>query len=152
VLTEALHALLRVCWFGGRAELWPPFDAVAARLGPNVPASLDLASKIVADPVRTAASALKQLDAVIADLAEETDPVRIMRIADSCGFADRYGPCRAALWRVVRDGREGHAVGSAIRPAMSCGPPARPGRTPPGPPASSSPRKSARSRCWRPRA
>ena len=27
---------------------------------------------------------------------------------------DRYGPCRAALWRVVRDGREGHAAGSAI--------------------------------------
>jgi hypothetical protein len=39
VLTEALHALLRVPWFGGRAELWPPFDALLARLGPNVPAA-----------------------------------------------------------------------------------------------------------------
>jgi DNA-binding CsgD family transcriptional regulator/tetratricopeptide (TPR) repeat protein len=114
VFEEALHALLRVCWFGGRAELWPPFHAVRARLGPNIPASLDLAAKIVADPVRTAASALKQLDAAIANLADETDPVRIMRIANSCGFVDRYGSCRAALWRVARDGREGHAVGSAI--------------------------------------
>jgi DNA-binding CsgD family transcriptional regulator/tetratricopeptide (TPR) repeat protein len=114
VLEEALHALLRVCWFGGRAELWKPFHAVLARLAPNIPVSLDLASKIVADPVRTAASALKQLDTAIADLADEIDPVRIMRIANSCGFVDRYGPCRAALWRVVRDGREGHAVGSAI--------------------------------------
>jgi len=113
-LEEALHALLRVCWFGGRAELWRPFDAILARLAPNIPASLDLASKIVADPVRTAASALKKLDAAIADLTDETDPIRIMRIANSCGFVDRYGPCRAALWRVVRDGREGHAVGSAI--------------------------------------
>ena len=114
VLEEALHALLRVCWFGGRAELWRPFDALLARLAPNIPVSLDLASKIVADPVRTAAPALKQLDAAIADLADETDPVHIMRIANSCGFVDRYGPCRAALWRVVRDGREGRAVGSAI--------------------------------------
>lgn len=113
-LEEALHALLRVCWLGGRAELWPPFDAVLARLAPNTPASLDLASKIVADPVRTASPALKQLDAAIADLAGETDPVQIMRIADACGFVDRYGPCRAALWRVVRDGREGRTVGSAI--------------------------------------
>ncbi len=114
VLEEALHALLRVCWFGGRAELWKPFDAVLARLAPDIPASLDLASKIVADPVRTAAAALKKLDAAIADLTDEIDPVRIMRIANSCGFVDRYGPCRDALWRVVRDGREGHAVGSAI--------------------------------------
>ncbi len=114
VLEEALHALLRVCWFGGRAELWKPFDAVLARLAPDIPASLDLASRIVADPVRTAASALKKLDAAIADLTDEIDPVRIMRIANSCGFVDRYGPCRDALWRVVRDGREGRAVGSAI--------------------------------------
>jgi DNA-binding CsgD family transcriptional regulator len=113
-LEEALHALLRVCWFGGRAELWRPFDAMLARFAPNIPASLDLASKIVADPVRTAAAALKQLDAAIAGLADETDPVRIMRIANSCGFVDRYGPCRAALWRVVREGREGYAAGSAI--------------------------------------
>jgi DNA-binding CsgD family transcriptional regulator/tetratricopeptide (TPR) repeat protein len=114
VLEEALHALLRVCWFGGRAELWEPFDKALARLAPNVPASLDLASKIVADPVRTAASALEQLDAAIADLADEMDPVAIMRIANSCGFVDRYGPGRSALWRVVRGGRDGHAVGLAI--------------------------------------
>jgi DNA-binding CsgD family transcriptional regulator/tetratricopeptide (TPR) repeat protein len=114
VLEEALHALLRVCWFGGRTELWQPFNAVLVQLGPNVPVSLDLASKIVADPVRTGAPALKQLDAAIAGLSEEIDPVQIMRIANSCGFVDRYGPCRAALWRVVQGGREGHAVGSAI--------------------------------------
>jgi len=114
VLEEALHALLRVCWFGGRADLWRPFDAVLARLASNIPASLDLASKIVADPVRTAASALKQLDAAIADLSDETDPVQILRVANSCGFVDRYGSCRVALWRVVHEGREGRAVGSAI--------------------------------------
>ena len=65
-------------------------------------------------PVRMAGLALKKLDAAIADLTDEIDPVRIMRIANSCGFVDRYGPCRDALWRVVRDGREGRAVGSAI--------------------------------------
>jgi DNA-binding CsgD family transcriptional regulator/tetratricopeptide (TPR) repeat protein len=114
VLEEALYALLRVCWFGGRADLWRPFNVALAKLAPNIPPTLDLASKIVADPVRTAASALKLLDAEIAELADKSDPVQIMRIVNSCGFVDRYGPCRAALWRVVNGGREGHAIGSAI--------------------------------------
>jgi len=114
VLEEALYTLLRVCWFGGRAELWEPFYAGLDRLEPHVPVALDLGSKIVADPVRTAASVREQLDAAIAVLADEIYPVRIMRIANSCGFVDQYGMCRDALWRVVRDGREGRAIGSAI--------------------------------------
>jgi DNA-binding CsgD family transcriptional regulator len=110
---EALHTLLRVCYFGGRAELWEPFYDALARLRPPVPTDLYLSAKTLSDPVRLAAPVLGQLDAAIQALAEESDPARIVRLAFAGIFVDRVGACRPALWRVVSDGRSGGAVGSA---------------------------------------
>jgi len=112
-LEEALHTLLRVCYFGGRAELWEPFHGALARLRSPVPTDLYLSAKTLSDPVRLAAPVLGQLDAAIQALADESDPVRIVRLAFAGIFVDRVGACRQALWRVVRDGRSGGAVGSA---------------------------------------
>lgn len=112
-LEEALHTLLRVCYFGGRAELWEPFHRALARLGRPVPTDLYLSAKTLSDPVRLAAPVLGQLDAAIQALAGESDPTRIVRLAFAGIFVDRVGACRQALWRVVRDGRSGGAVGSA---------------------------------------
>ena len=63
--------------------------------------------------MRLAAPVLGQLDAAIQALADESDPTRIVRLAFAGIFVDRVGACRQALWRVVRDGRSGGAVGSA---------------------------------------
>jgi len=115
---EALHNLLEVCLYGGRPELWEPFDAAMARTPSPLPDILDLWSKTMADPVRKGAAALGQLTAAIADLGTETDPTRIERIATAGVFVDRIGDCRDALWRVVRDGREGGAIASAINALM----------------------------------
>jgi len=112
-LEEALHTMLRVCYFGGRAELWEPFYGALARLRPPVPTDLYLSAKTLSDPVRLAAPVLGQLDAAIRALADESDPARIVRLAFAGIFIDRVGACRPALWRVVRDGRSGGAVGSA---------------------------------------
>ena len=112
-MEEALHTLLRVCYFGGRAELWEPLYGALARLGPPVPADLYLSAKTLSDPVRLAAPVLGQLDTAIQALADESDPMRIVRLAFAGIFVDRVGACRQALWRVVRDGRSGGAVGSA---------------------------------------
>lgn len=113
-LIEALHTLLLVCFFGGRAELWDPFHAAIARLAPHVPTVLAVQARTFADPARTAVPALGQLDAVISGLADEADPVQIVRTGIAAVFVDRLAGCREALWRVVRDGREGGAVTSAI--------------------------------------
>jgi DNA-binding CsgD family transcriptional regulator len=121
VLEEALHTLLFVCFFGARPELWKPFYDAVARLEPDVPAAIYLNSKTFADPVRMAGPALGQLDAAIDELADETDPTRIVRIAIASVFVDRIGGCREALWRVVRDGREGGAVASAIQALIMLG-------------------------------
>ena len=118
VLGEALYTLMLLCVFGGRAELWVPFNDALARLTPNAHTPLYLIYKIIADPVHTAAAALGPLDAAIESLAGDADPTRIVRIAGAAGFIDRLAGCRQALWRVVRDGREGGAVASGISALM----------------------------------
>jgi DNA-binding CsgD family transcriptional regulator len=110
----ALRALLLVCYFGGRAELWKPFDRYLLSLGPDLPASLSLSAALVADPARSPAAALNRLDAEIESLPHLADPAEIVRIAGTSAFVDRLPDCRQALRRVARDELDGGAVTSVI--------------------------------------
>ena len=74
-MVEALYTLGWVCYFGGRAELWEPFQRALAQLAPAVPAELALLSATFADPARTALAALGRIDAAVAALEEHADPV-----------------------------------------------------------------------------
>jgi DNA-binding CsgD family transcriptional regulator len=113
-LKDALHTLLLVCYFGGREELWEPFYRAIPRLEPDIPSALYLSSKTVADPTRTPAAVLQQLDEEIDGLAHELDPARIVRVAVAATFVDRVSGCREALRRVVRAGREDGAAAAGI--------------------------------------
>ncbi|WP_218136101.1 AAA family ATPase [Nonomuraea jiangxiensis] len=114
-LVEALFTLLVVCFTGGpRPELWEPFRAAVARLTPRPPDVLALCEMAFADPARMTAESLDELDALVSRLPEEADPDRIVWIGRAALFFDRLAPCREAHWRVVRDGRDGGAVTSAI--------------------------------------
>jgi len=113
-LIEALYTLLLVCFFGGRADLWEPFDRVIGQVTPRVPEVLQVLSRTFCDPARTALPALGELDAAIAGLGGEADPVHIVRVGIAAAYMDRLSGCREALWRVVRDGRGGGAITSAI--------------------------------------
>src|SRR5205085_7012653 len=50
VLVEAIYNLFEICFWGGRAELWGPFDRAVARLKPRPPEFLELIVKTVGDP------------------------------------------------------------------------------------------------------
>jgi hypothetical protein len=114
-LVKALHTPLTVCWFGaGRPELWEPFHAAIARMTPQADVGLSLCVATFVDPARAPAAALTELDSTISRLHNEADPARIVRIGMAAFFVDRMTDCREAHWRVVRDGREGGAVTSAI--------------------------------------
>jgi DNA-binding CsgD family transcriptional regulator len=113
-IAEALQTLLFVCLGAARPELWPAFYAAVARLAPPLPSVLDLQTRLLGDPVRTAAGALPELDAEIARLIDEADPVRVESIARAGAPVDRVPACRESLWRVVRDGRTGGAVATAL--------------------------------------
>jgi DNA-binding CsgD family transcriptional regulator len=114
VLIEALYTLLLVCFFSGRADMWEPFDAAVRRLAPRPPELLAILSDTLSDPARRALPVLGRLDAAIAGLSQDTVPARIVRIGVAGAYLDRLASCRAALWRVVADGREGGAITSAI--------------------------------------
>jgi DNA-binding CsgD family transcriptional regulator len=113
-LVEALQTLFEVCIYGVRPELWPPLDAALARLGPRIPPTLGLITRTLADPIRATADDLAVLDVAIAGLADETDPARIERVATVALMLDRATECSEALWRLVRNGRDGGGVASAI--------------------------------------
>jgi DNA-binding CsgD family transcriptional regulator len=115
LLVEAIYNLLEVCFFGGRAELWPPFRRAMARLEPQAPRFLDLLAKTIPDPARDATPALDLLEEAIADLTHESNPTRIVRVAVASAYVERLPLCRDALWRVVRDGRAGGAVTMSIQ-------------------------------------
>jgi DNA-binding CsgD family transcriptional regulator len=115
LLLEALHQLLEVCFFGGRAELWAPFHEAVARLTPGAPDLLAVLGKTFSDPARLAAGALKLLDAEIASLNDDADPTRIVRTGIAAAYLDRLRNCRRPLSRVVDQGRRGEAITSAIQ-------------------------------------
>ena len=113
-LVEALYNLLQVCFFGGRAELWKPFHTALHNLKPQPPKLLAILADTFGDPARTALPALARLDKAIDALNGETSAPRIIRVGIAAAYLDRLASCRDALLRVVRDGRDGGAVTSAI--------------------------------------
>ena len=113
-LIQALHTLFLVCYLRGRAEPWPAFDAAFGRLRPPIPMELSLLRQTIADPARTAARVLPEMDTAIADLRDEADHWRILIVSAAAIFTDRLAGCREPLLRVVRDGRAGGDVASAI--------------------------------------
>ena len=114
-LIQALQSLMAVCYHGGRPELWPAFDTAIGRLAPHIPADLFLLSQTIADPARTAAPVLGELDAAVSRLSDEADHVRILTISAAAMFPDRLAGCREALLRVVQEGR----AGGALRPTVN---------------------------------
>jgi DNA-binding CsgD family transcriptional regulator len=109
---EALNTLMMVCYYGGTPTLWQPFHQIAEAV--RVPLAVIQHSKTYADPVRTALTDVAILEAEIEALTQEMDPTRIVRTGIAAVYIDRMGGCRAALWRVVRDAREGGALASGL--------------------------------------
>jgi DNA-binding CsgD family transcriptional regulator len=114
VVSEALNALLMVCHFGGRPELWEPFDQELAKLDTEAPAILRLSGQLLADPARKAAPVLVELDDVVGRLATEMDPIHVVRTAIASFYVDRLGACREALGRLVRESSESATATLAI--------------------------------------
>ena len=109
---EALNTLMMVCYYGGQADLWQPFREIADTV--TAPLEVIQHSKTFADPARATSADLATLDAAIESLARESDPTRIVRTGIAAVYVDRMGGCREALWRVVKDARQGGAIASGL--------------------------------------
>lgn len=117
-IVDALHALLLICWYGGRMPLWEAYHARVNRLRSAPPPVLALVDRTFPDPVRTGRSALGDVDKVIEAIGQDTDPGQIIRICTGSVYLDRIGDLRARLWRLVRQGREGGPVRRQIGALM----------------------------------
>ena len=120
-LEEALFTLLFVCFFGSRAELWPPFYRALSHLTPSASGALGLSAATFPDPARTALAGLAELDRQIAGLRGEQNPTELLWIARAAFWVDRVSECRPALWRIVESGRTGGAVASALSALVHLG-------------------------------
>jgi DNA-binding CsgD family transcriptional regulator len=113
-LSEGLYTLVLVCHYAGRTEYWVPFHDAMSRLGATAPADVRLLAEAFADPVTAPSRALSELDGQIEQLRNTEDDALIIRTAIAGFYADRLPGCGEALLRVVRDGREGGAVGTGM--------------------------------------
>ncbi|MEV5571759.1 AAA family ATPase [Spirillospora sp. NPDC052269] len=114
VLVEALYTLLMICFFGGRADLWPPLRDTVDGLLPRPPELLAILSRTFGDPAHLTPAMLARADASVADLGQQVSPARIIRTGIAVAYLDRLSLCREPLRRVIQHGREGGAVTSAI--------------------------------------
>jgi DNA-binding CsgD family transcriptional regulator len=114
IVVSTLQALLDLCYNGGRAELWPTFDAAIRRLAPRIPADLFLLSQTIADPARTATPVLAELDSAVSGLAVAADHWHILTISAAAIFHDRLAGCRDALLQVVAASQAGGAVAPTV--------------------------------------
>ncbi len=114
-LSDGLYTLVLVCHYAGRPEYWVSFHDAMSRLPPGAAPAVRLLADTFADPLTAPARALSELDGEIRQLRYTDDAAVIMRCAIAGFYIDRLRACREALWRVVRDGREG----GAVRPAMT---------------------------------
>jgi DNA-binding CsgD family transcriptional regulator len=114
VLVEALYTLIMICFFGGRASLWPPLQDTVDRLLPRPPELLAILSRTFSDPARLTPEMLARADASVAELGQQVSPARITRTGIAVAYLDRLSLCREPLQRAIQHGREGGAVTSAI--------------------------------------
>ncbi|SDU73455.1 LuxR family transcriptional regulator [Jiangella alkaliphila] len=111
---EALHTLVAVGFYAGRAEFWADTHRQFARVLPELPELLALLDVAFGDPARGDVSVVGRLDAALDGLRFSSDPVRITRVATAAAHLDRVGRAREPLWRVIDDGRRGGAVAKEI--------------------------------------
>jgi len=113
-LSEALYTLVLLCHYAGRSEYWVPFHAAMSQVSTAATAEVRLLAETYADPLTASSWAGSHLDHEIDSLRDVEDVAVIIRVAIAGFYVDRLAGCRSALWRVIHDGRDGGAVGSAM--------------------------------------
>jgi DNA-binding CsgD family transcriptional regulator len=106
----ALSTLMYICLFGSQEGPWVTFDAATARLGDRVPRSIAVCRQTCGDPARAGSQAYEDLTRLLAGIDHEEDPAEVIAIGVAGFFVDRMTEARAALERVVRQGRESEEV------------------------------------------
>lgn len=115
LLRTALWTLARSCWLGGRAESWESLLRLAGKYREQATEFEVAACHVVADAANADAADIAVIERELAAAPTEKDLTKIIQLAGPCSSIDRIGDLRAALWRVVENGRDGESITFAIR-------------------------------------
>ncbi|GAA0320072.1 AAA family ATPase [Actinoallomurus spadix] len=113
-LETALFTLTLAGEYSGRPEHWEPLAGMLARFPDAPPAAAVSLARIHHDPGGVTDDLLRRLDDEIAQLKGETDADVVIRTALAASYLDRLPACREAVSQVIRDGRDGGAVGASM--------------------------------------
>ncbi|MBP2337466.1 DNA-binding CsgD family transcriptional regulator [Saccharothrix coeruleofusca] len=113
----ALFTLTLAGQYSGRPEHWRPLVDLLARFPDASPAGAVSLGRVHHAPGATTDDALRALDEEIARLKDQAEADVVVRTALVASYLDRLPGCREAVSRVIRDGRDGGAVGSSM-PAL----------------------------------
>ena len=118
LIVDALEILLTVSKYAANEDMWNAFYAVLGRA--NVPEAslLRLRTQLVADPVRTAATAVDQLDEAILRLTSQRDPTLVTRLAAAAHYVDRVHTLRSELLQLSESARANGSLSLAISAMM----------------------------------
>lgn len=105
-IENTLQALLLICHYSGRSDLWAAFHTYVGRTGQARFEKWETRGRLNSDPVRFTVQALEELDADINALGTNADLGEVLRIAGAALFVDRLPGCRRALRRASRRGAE----------------------------------------------
>lgn len=105
VVQEAVHTLMLVCAFGGRADLWSAFQEAVDRSARHLSPALRMAAVTFADPAHATVEQLAVVDELVASADDVADPIQVLEVAIAGHYVDREPT--AALERVARAGRSG---------------------------------------------
>jgi DNA-binding CsgD family transcriptional regulator len=107
-IEDAMVTLMMVCSFGGRAELWAPFDELLTQFRPVLSAPARLAATTFADPARSTPEQLAELDRLVDGLDDTSSPMHVVEICQARWYVGQVP--RAPLERLVAAGRIGESV------------------------------------------
>jgi DNA-binding CsgD family transcriptional regulator len=98
LLAEALGALMTMAHYGGRPELWEPFERLLTYFKGAAPSWFLVSLATLGDPVRTGRDVLQDLDRMVDAINDEEtiDPSVTIRICNAGYYVDRY-PSRTSL-------------------------------------------------------
>ena len=101
-LIELCYILLSCGLLAANPSLWETYRGVLQRMGPSVPETLRILSRIAPDVARIDPGHLQELDYALDRVSAEEDPYAVLRLGIAAFPVDRLGQCREPLWHLAR--------------------------------------------------
>jgi DNA-binding CsgD family transcriptional regulator/Tfp pilus assembly protein PilF len=113
-INDMLYALLFVCVYGARPELWKILETALARFAPEGVTPLRLCYDALTDPVHTPYSVRDELARAFAALPADAGSWPLIPLAYAAVRVDALTDCRHLVRRMIEQERDGGAIGLVI--------------------------------------